>query len=230
QLLDDAFALFVSTFSELVVPNSSVRIGDVHGRPVVIAEGLPNCIVAVECDRILDPHLLRGLADVVNVAFERKLGGMDADHDQPLIVVLLGPRADVAERAQPVDAGVRPEVDEDDLAAQVRGAEGRRVEPPGCPVEFCELPLDRQRTRFVGVSLAEQAHLSDPNAARTSLEKSSGSSQAAKWPPRSALLKYVRLGYDCSTQLRGARKISSGNVVKPTGIETSGGAWPAARA
>src|SRR5215212_4055949 len=40
----------------------------------------------------------------------------------------------------------------------------------------------------------------------------------------------MRLGYDCSTQLRGARKISSGNVVKPTGSETSGGAWPAARA
>ena len=38
------------------------------------------------------------------------------------------------------------------------------------------------------------------------------------------------MGYTCSTQLRGARKISSGNVVKPTGSETSGGAWPAARA
>ena len=33
-----------------------------------------------------------------------------------------------------------------------------------------------------------------------------------------------------STQLRGARKISPGNVVKPTGRETSGGTWPAARA
>ena len=33
-----------------------------------------------------------------------------------------------------------------------------------------------------------------------------------------------------STQLRGARKISPGNVVKPTGIETGGGALPAASA
>jgi hypothetical protein len=32
------------------------------------------------------------------------------------------------------------------------------------------------------------------NAARTSSEKSCGSSQAAKWPPLSASLKYVRLG------------------------------------
>jgi hypothetical protein len=64
------------------------------------------------------------------------------------------------------------------------------------------------------------------NAARTSVEKSSGSSQAAKWPPLSASLKYVTLGYEFSTQLRGLRQISPGKVVKPTGSETSGGAWP----
>ena len=44
------------------------------------------------------------------------------------------------------------------------------------------------------------------------------------------LVEMVRLGYAFSTQLRGARKISPGNVVKPTGSETSGGAWPAASA
>ena len=38
------------------------------------------------------------------------------------------------------------------------------------------------------------------------------------------------LGYARSTQLRGVRQISPGNVVKPTGIETGVGAWPAARA
>ena len=32
-----------------------------------------------------------------------------------------------------------------------------------------------------------------------------------------------------STQLRGVRQISPGNVVKPTGIETGVGAWPAAQ-
>ena len=37
------------------------------------------------------------------------------------------------------------------------------------------------------------------------------------------------LGYARSTQLRGVRQISPGNEVKPTGIETGGGAWPAAR-
>ena len=38
------------------------------------------------------------------------------------------------------------------------------------------------------------------------------------------------MGYPCSTQLRGARKISPGNWVKPTGSETSGGVCAAAAA
>ena len=38
------------------------------------------------------------------------------------------------------------------------------------------------------------------------------------------------MGYPLSTQLRGARKISPGNVVKPAGSLTSGGACPAAAA
>ena len=67
------------------------------------------------------------------------------------------------------------------------------------------------------------------NAARISLAKSSGSSHAAKWPPRSTSLKYMRLGYAFSTQLSGAWKISPGNVVKPTGSETGVLARPAAR-
>src|SRR4051795_13325838 len=40
----------------------------------------------------------------------------------------------------------------------------------------------------------------------------------------------MSLAYDCSTQLRGAWKISPGNVVNPTGTATSGGGWPAERA
>ena len=42
---------------------------------------------------------------------------------------------------------------------------------------------------------------SDLNAARTSLVKSSGSCQAAKWFPSSSSLKYTSFGYACSVQL-----------------------------
>ena len=44
----------------------------------------------------------------------------------------------------------------------------------------------------------------DLNAARSSSDKISGCSQAAKWPPFSTLLKWISLGYALSAQLRGA--------------------------
>jgi hypothetical protein len=131
QPLDDTLALLVTALAEVVMPDSSFHVGDVHGWPVVVVEGAPDSIVTVEGDRIFDPHLLRGLADVVDVVLEWELRRVDADHDQPLILVLLVPRADVAERAQPVDARVGAEVDEDDLPAQAHRRQPLGVEPAG---------------------------------------------------------------------------------------------------
>ena len=66
---------------------------------------------------------------------------MDADHHQSLILVFLGPGADIGKRAQPVDAGVGPEIDEDDLSAQSRRRQGRRIEPLVRALERSQLGL-----------------------------------------------------------------------------------------
>jgi hypothetical protein len=126
------------------MPDSSLCVGDVHGRPVVVAERTPDGVVAVERDRILDPHLVRGFADVVEVALERELGRVEAHNDEALVLVLLGPRADVGERAKPVDAGVRPEVDEDDVPVQALRRERRRVQSAGGAGERRQVTLDGQ--------------------------------------------------------------------------------------
>jgi hypothetical protein len=44
---------------------------------------------------------------------------VDADDHESLVAVLLVPGADVAERAEPVDARVRPEVDQDDPSGHI---------------------------------------------------------------------------------------------------------------
>jgi hypothetical protein len=99
-------------------------------------------VVAVERDGIADSHALHRLAHIVNVAFKRELRSADPDHDQPLILVFLGPGADIGERAESVDAGIGPEVDEHDLPLQLRCAERGRVEPAGRPIETREVTLD----------------------------------------------------------------------------------------
>src|SRR6516225_3478983 len=77
----------------------------------------PYDIVAVDRDRIVDPHVFHGPANVVGVFFKFELGRMDADHDQSLISIFVLPGADIGKRAPPVYAGVGPEIDEDDLSA-----------------------------------------------------------------------------------------------------------------
>jgi hypothetical protein len=54
---------------------------------------------------------------------------MHADHDEPSILVGVIQSRDVRQRPSAVDAAVCPEIDEDDLAAQVRNAQWTGVEP-----------------------------------------------------------------------------------------------------
>ena len=96
QPLDDHLALRVAALAELVVADPPFRVGDVHRGPVVVVEGAPDRKVGVERDRILDAHVLRGPTDVVGIVLERELRGVDANDDQPLILVLLVPRTDIA--------------------------------------------------------------------------------------------------------------------------------------
>src|SRR4029453_11045045 len=96
------------------------------------------------------PLVLRGPADVFGMVLEWELRRVDADDDQALVLVFLVPGADVAERAQPVDAGVGPEVDEDDLPARALRGQGFGVEPAGRPVEA--------RQARLGTELGEEAH------------------------------------------------------------------------
>ena len=176
QPLNHPLALFVATLAELVMPDSSVGVGDVYGGPVVVAERAPHPVVAVDRDRIPDPHVPHGFADVVDVLLERELGCVHADGDEPAIVVLRGPRANVRERAKPIDARVRPEIDEHDLSPEVGRREGRRVEPPGRPVETREVTLRGHRSRS---SVAE--HVAPAHASPALASASPGSRRRQLW-------------------------------------------------
>ena len=82
--------------------------------------------------------------DVVDVPLEPELRGVRADQRHAEVGVLLVPRAPVGQGAQPVDAGVGPEVDEDDAPAETRRGQWLRVEPAGRPVERRQVTLDGQ--------------------------------------------------------------------------------------
>jgi hypothetical protein len=83
----------------MMVPEASLRIGEVEGGPVVVVEGTPYRIVVVGGDRVVDLQLLDGPADVTGIVLERELGCVDADHHESLAGVFPGPGPQVGELA-----------------------------------------------------------------------------------------------------------------------------------
>ena len=143
QLLDRALRLLVAALAEVVVADDALRVDEVERRPVVVVERVPDVVVVVDRDRVVDPSLRRRLPHPVDLVLERELRRVDADDDQPVVSVGLRPRPDVRLRAQPVDARQRPEVHEHDVAAQLGGAERLGVEPLGRSVERGHVPAFR---------------------------------------------------------------------------------------
>jgi hypothetical protein len=58
-----------------------------------------------------------------------ELRRVHTDHHQAVLPVRVGPGAEVRQGAEPVDAGVRPEVDGDDRAVEVGRGEWVGVQP-----------------------------------------------------------------------------------------------------
>jgi hypothetical protein len=134
-MLKNPLGVFVVILADAMVANVLVGVDEVQGRPVVVVEGAPDPIVVVDRDLIVNVQVGGGAADVVEVVLEVELGRVHADDHQAVVLVLLGPGADVREGPEPVDAGVGPELDQDDLAAQLGCRRWRRIEPSGRPAK-----------------------------------------------------------------------------------------------
>src|SRR5437667_462994 len=87
QPLDGSLDLRIAALSEAMVPDSSFRVRDVRGRPVLIVESAPDPVFAVERDRIADCHLLRRVAHVLATAFGRAHGRVYTDDDRYILDV-----------------------------------------------------------------------------------------------------------------------------------------------
>src|SRR5437870_9366143 len=91
QLLNDPFRLFVFTLAEMMMANAPLRIDEIEGRPIFVVESTPYRIIAIDRDWIVDPHVLRCPANVIDVFLECELRRVHTDHHQTLLLVFLGP-------------------------------------------------------------------------------------------------------------------------------------------
>jgi hypothetical protein len=95
KLLNGGFRPGVLAFAEVMMPDFSLGIDEVEGRPVLVLEGIPDGMVAVHRDGVAHSEGLGSPADVVDVLLESELRGVHPDHDQPPIPVFLRPGAEV---------------------------------------------------------------------------------------------------------------------------------------
>src|SRR5204862_4777046 len=110
----------------------ALGVDEVLRGPDLVAVGVPGTQVVVLDDRVAQPGVVDRGGYVARVLLERELGRVDAHDRQALGPVLGVPRLQVGLGADAVDAGVGPEVDEDDAAAQAlhrQRAPAGRVEP-----------------------------------------------------------------------------------------------------
>src|SRR5215831_6844506 len=70
QRLNDHFRLLVRTLAEMLISNTSLRIDEIKRRPVLVVERTPYDMLTVDRDRVIDPQVFHGPANVVDVFFK----------------------------------------------------------------------------------------------------------------------------------------------------------------
>ena len=126
---DGGLRLTVLALPEALVAHLARRVDEVVRRPVLVAVGVPRVIAVVDGDRVGDAELLHRAFDVGGHVLEGKLRRVHSDDLQTVGTVTLVPGLDVGEAPLAVDAGIGPEVDQDNLATQRPDGERR---PAGC--------------------------------------------------------------------------------------------------
>jgi hypothetical protein len=118
QLADDPVEGVVQPLAAAAADDVPLGVDHDERRPRPAVVGLPDLLVAVVHDRVLDLVPEHRLADRLRVLLGLELGRVDADHDQ-LVGPLFFEPGQVGHDVDAVDAAVSPEVEEDDLPLEV---------------------------------------------------------------------------------------------------------------
>src|SRR5918994_1504033 len=118
QLLNLLIRLLVGPLAKMPVADVTVGVYQIPRGPETLVVRVPDGVVVVQHDRVLDVFPRDGLAHVGDVLLESELRRVDPDYEQAVVFVLFIQRVDVRLRVLAVEAAIRPELDQHYLLAR----------------------------------------------------------------------------------------------------------------
>src|SRR5579859_2522773 len=127
QFLNRLLTLTVSALAKVSVTEITLLIEQVLCWPVAVGKRFEDLTVAVDYDRIREPEFADSPLHVRFVLREGELWCVHTDDCQSLVAVALVPRLHIRQRADAIDAGVIPKIDQYGTATQLAKAQRWRV-------------------------------------------------------------------------------------------------------
>src|SRR5512146_955036 len=118
ELLDCVLQRAVTAFARTVIADVAFGVNQEAVGPGRIVVGAPDQKVVVNRNRIRQPKSLDRSPHVRSPVSNVKLRTVNADDFKPILVISLVPLLVFSEGANAVDAGVLPEVDQNNLTSQ----------------------------------------------------------------------------------------------------------------
>ena len=119
----------VASLADSVVAHLSLGVNQILSRPKGVQVVVPSYIIVVQGHRPGNTVVLGGLKDVGLVLLKLKLRRVDAQDYQPVVGVLVMPEFKLGEGADAVDAGISPEIQQHNPAAEVGQGQRFAVNP-----------------------------------------------------------------------------------------------------
>src|ERR1700730_8147327 len=117
--------------AEMVMADAPFSIDEIGSWPIFVTERLPDRVIIVDGDRIVDLHTSDALAPIAGLPFEREFRRVYPDDDKAVIPVFLSPGPDIRQRVQAIETIECPEIDQHNLAAQRLRRQRHRIQPFG---------------------------------------------------------------------------------------------------
>src|SRR5271154_6688226 len=104
----------------MVIADLALRIDEIMRGPVLVVEGFPDGVVAIDGYGISNLQIGYGLGNVGRIFLECEFRGEYANYNEAVGLVFFRPGFDVRNRTQAIDAGISPEICHDYFAFELR--------------------------------------------------------------------------------------------------------------